>query len=129
VELGFLEASQIPSLLAAADVLVQPGAAGAFNDYRFPCKIPEFLASGKPTALPATNVGLLLKDREEALLLARGDREEIGRAIATLAGDADLRARLGRGGRAFAERNFRSDVAAASLVRFYEGLIQSRGAA
>ena len=97
VELGFLEASQIPSLLAAADILVQPGAAGAFNDYRFPCKIPEFLASGKPTALPATNVGLLLKDGEEALLLARGDREEIGRAIATLAGDADLRARVGEG--------------------------------
>ena len=128
VELGFLEAAQIPSLLAAADILVQPGAAGAFNDYRFPCKLPEFLASGKPTALPATNVGLLLKDREEALLRA-GDREEIGRAIATLAGDDDLRARLGRGGRAFAERSFRGEAAAERLVRFYEGLAQKRGAA
>src|SRR5262249_12867260 len=54
IDLGFIEKSRLPNLLALADVLVQPGHPGPFNDFRLPSKLPEFLASGKPVALPAT---------------------------------------------------------------------------
>jgi glycosyltransferase involved in cell wall biosynthesis len=102
IDLGFVVRRKVPHLLAAADVLVQPGRANAFNDLRFPGKSPEFLASGRPVIVARTNVGLLLKDREEALLLDRGDALEIADRLERLAVDPELRARLGRGGRAFA---------------------------
>ncbi|MBV8895559.1 MAG: glycosyltransferase [Acidobacteriaceae bacterium] len=102
IDLGFVERRKIPQLLAAADVLVQPGQSSAFNDLRFPGKSPELLASGRPVIVGRTNVGLLLKDGEEALVLQRGDSQEIADALERLALDPDLRARLGRGGRAFA---------------------------
>jgi len=105
VDLGFVARRRVPQLLAAADVLVQPGRASAFNDLRFPGKSPELLASGRPVIVARTNVGLLLKDGEEALLIDRGDAFEIADGLERLAGDPDLRARLGRGGRAFAIAN------------------------
>jgi glycosyltransferase involved in cell wall biosynthesis len=43
-DLGFIAKSRLPAFLALADVLVQPGHTGAFNDYRLPSKLPEFLA-------------------------------------------------------------------------------------
>ena len=39
VELGFVDKARLPGLLALADVLVQPGRPGAFNDYRLPSKL------------------------------------------------------------------------------------------
>ena len=53
-----------PQLLVAADILVQPdGSPGPFNDYRFPSKLPDFFASGRPVVLPKTNIGLYLSER------------------------------------------------------------------
>src|SRR5262249_20420865 len=105
IDLGFVARRKIPQLVAAADVLVQPGQSSALNDLRFPGKSPELLASGRPVVVARTNVGLLLKDGEEALLLDRGGAVEVADALQRLAADPDLRARLGRGGRAFAMAN------------------------
>jgi glycosyltransferase involved in cell wall biosynthesis len=106
-DLGWVPRSSIPELLAAADVLVQPGAPGAFNDFRFPSKLPEFLASGRPVVLPRTNLGLELRDGEEALLLERGDAAEIASAVTRLAADPALRSQLAERGRAYALRELR----------------------
>lgn len=103
-DLGWVPRSVVPELLAAADVLVQPGGPGPFNDYRFPSKLPEFLASGRPVVLPRTNLGLDLRDGEEAIVLERGNTEEIREAVARLAAEPELRRRVGEGGRAFAVR-------------------------
>jgi glycosyltransferase involved in cell wall biosynthesis/2-polyprenyl-3-methyl-5-hydroxy-6-metoxy-1,4-benzoquinol methylase len=120
IDLGFVARKDVPRLLAAADVLVQPGRSNEFNDYRFPAKLPEFLASGRPVILPRTNVGLLLKDGEEALLLDQGHSLEITDALLRLAADPDLRARIGRGGRAFALCNLDWAKNVATLPSFYD---------
>src|SRR6185437_16944685 len=73
--------TEVPRYLRLADVLVQPGRAGGFNDYRFPSKLPEFLATGRPVVLPATNLGRFLRDGDECLLLERGDALEIAAAV------------------------------------------------
>ena len=106
-ELGFVARTRVWELLAAADAFVQPGRSNAFNDYRFPSKLPEFLASGKPVVLPATNIGRYLEHERDALLLERGDALEIVEAVRRLHEDAELRARLGANGRAFALRELR----------------------
>jgi glycosyltransferase involved in cell wall biosynthesis len=122
IDLGFLSYDEIARHLSACDLLVQPGRPGPFNDYRLPSKIPEYLAVGVPVALPATNIGLLLRDRQEAMLLHRGDEEELVAVIAELRGDRDLAARLGEAGRAFAEARFHKDAIVRDLEVFYDGL-------
>ena len=112
--------ADVARYLRLADVLVQPGRPGSFNDYRFPSKLPEFFASGRPVVLPATNIGRVVRDGEDGILLHRGDALEIAKAVERLLDDDDLRLRLGRGARAFAERSFSWPASAAKLKRLYE---------
>ena len=109
LELGFLPRSELWQVLQLADILVQPGCANDFNDYRFPSKLPDFLVSGKPVVLPKSNIGRELTHGENAMLLERGDAEEIFDMVAALADDVDLRQRIGREGKAFAEQYLRWD--------------------
>jgi glycosyltransferase involved in cell wall biosynthesis len=119
IELGWVARRHVPDLLHAADVLVQPRGSGEFDDYRFPSKVPEFLASGRPVVLPRTNIGLHLKDGEEALLLEQGDPVEIAEKVALLTADGERRARLGERGREFALRELRWERAARSVLALY----------
>jgi glycosyltransferase involved in cell wall biosynthesis len=121
-DLGWVARKHVPELLAAADVLVQPGRPGPFNDYRFPSKLPDFLASGRPVVLPRTNIGLQLQDGVEALLLERGDAHEIRERVALLARDPELRTRLGERGREFALRELRWSRTVEPVVELYESI-------
>jgi hypothetical protein len=126
-DLGYVARERVLSLLAAADVLVQPGGPDAFNDYRFPSKLPEFLASGRPVVLPRTNIGLNLADGEEALLLERGDAEEIAAKVALLAADPSLRERIGARGRDFALRELRWPRAVDRILDLYRRALAHGG--
>jgi glycosyltransferase involved in cell wall biosynthesis len=106
-DLGWVTRDAVPDLLRAADVLVQPGRPGPYNDYRFPSKLPDFLVSGRPVVLPRANIGLELENGREALVLERGDAKEIAAAVARLADDRELSVRIGEEGRAFALRELR----------------------
>jgi glycosyltransferase involved in cell wall biosynthesis len=118
-DLGWIRRRRIFDILHAADILVQPGAPGLFNDYRFPSKVPEFLASGRPVVLPRTNIGLHLEDRVEALLLVNGDADEISHNIALLDADPNLRARLGQHGRTFALRELQWPKSVDRVLELY----------
>jgi len=119
VELGWVSRRRVPDLLAAADILVQPGRPGAFNDYRFPSKLPEFLASGRPVVLPRTNIGLRLRDGAEALMLDSGTPDEIAERVARLAQDPLLRADIGHRGRRFALEALRWSNSVDRVVALY----------
>jgi glycosyltransferase involved in cell wall biosynthesis len=124
-DLGWVARTYVPELLSAADVLVQPGRSDPFNDYRFPSKLPEFLASGRPVVLPRANIGLHLEDGVEALLLERGDAMEIVEKVERLMSDEELRLRIGNGGRAFALQQLRWAKTVGRVVELYE-LIQGK---
>ncbi len=127
VELGYVDRAALPAILAQADVLVQPGAPGPFNDYRFPSKLPEFFAMGKPVILPRTNIGLCLRADEDALLLHEGSPTEIAAAIERLYQDRALAARLAENGRRFAETHFSWARAARALLSFWSGILPDMG--
>ncbi len=119
-DLGFIERARLPRLLAAADVLVQPGRPGPFNDYRLPSKLPEFLASGRPVVLPPTNIALMMRDGVEAVFLGDGSPEDIADRCGRVFADPGLAARVGKAGAAFAARHFDLAANAAGLLRTYE---------
>ena len=120
---GLVDRSEIPDVLAMADVFVQPGLPGAFNDLRLPSKIPEFFAIGRPVVLPRTNVGRRLIDGEDAFILDRGDALSIYNALHTLRADAALCDRLAAGAVRVSRRWLKGDALGADLLRFYRGLL------
>jgi glycosyltransferase involved in cell wall biosynthesis len=122
LDLGFIAKARLPRLLGIADVLVQPGKPGPFNDYRLPSKLPEFLASGRPVVLPPTNIALEMMDGEEALFLASGTPENIADCCELIFKDDELAATLGRKGAAFAARHFDLEKNTAALVTSYENV-------
>jgi glycosyltransferase involved in cell wall biosynthesis len=126
LELGLVQQHRhLPALMALADIFVQPGEPDAFNDYRFPSKLPEFFALGRPVVLPRTNLGTVVRHGVDAWVLDRADAAGIAAAVRVLRGDPALAARLGRGAVAFAEQHFSWRRSAEALASFYLTLAAS----
>ncbi len=123
VDLGFVDKASLPRLLALADVLVQPGRAGPFNDYRLPSKLPEFFAVGRPVILPATNVGKIVKDGHDALLLKSGTPQEIANRCAQIFENPELASRLGKNAESVAKAYFDLTINSNNLNDFYLSVI------
>lgn len=126
IDLGVLPNRDVPQYLALATVLVQPGAPGAFNDYRVPAKLPEFLAMGKPIILPPSNIGRDLTHGENCLLLERGHAGEIADRVMAIKSDPRLAARLAGGARRFFESHLSWGRSAGLVLGFYEALLGER---
>ncbi|NET31321.1 MAG: glycosyltransferase family 4 protein [Cyanothece sp. SIO1E1] len=122
IELGYVERHLIPSLLALADILIQPGKTDDFNDYRFPSKLPEFLAMGKPVVMPSTNIGKLMEHMKNAMVLPVVDALSIIDATRLIINDDLLCARLSDGALAFAEENLSWRKNSEKLQNFYESV-------
>lgn len=122
LELGQIRNQHLPPLMALADIFVQPGRADAFNDYRFPSKLPEFFALGRPVVLPRTNLGASLRHGIDAYVLDQADAPGIVRAVRELREDRELHARLARGAAEYSERHFSWRRTAESLAKFYADL-------
>ncbi len=119
IDLGFLAKAKLGPLLALADALVQPGAADAFNDYRLPSKIPEFLCVGRPVIVPRANLARTMEDGRHALLLETGSAEEIADKCLQVFGDEALAQRLSAGALEFARAHFDLKANTAGLLDFY----------
>jgi hypothetical protein len=118
-DLGALPREDMAGLLTLADVFVQPGKPGPFEDLRLPGKLPELLASGRPVVLPDTNIAELLRDGVDAVLHRTGSPEEIADACLGLFADPERALEIGRAGRRFAEANFDPAVQSSRLERAY----------
>lgn len=118
-ELGLITHHHLPPLMALADIFVQPGAPDPFNDYRFPSKLPEFFAIGRPVILPRTNLGHALLHGTDAYILDRADAAGIAGAILTLRNNPELYEKLRLGAEACAARLFSWRRSATELANFY----------
>ncbi|HEY4248093.1 MAG TPA: glycosyltransferase [Lacunisphaera sp.] len=112
----------LPALMALADIFVQPGQADAFNDYRFPSKLPEFFAIGRPVILPRANLGLAVRHGIDAYVLDAANASNIAAAVREIRRDAALAKRLSEGASAFAAAHFSWPRMAEALAKFYAAL-------
>jgi glycosyltransferase involved in cell wall biosynthesis len=123
LELGqILHHRHLAPLMALADIFVQPGRADAFNDYRFPSKLPEFFSIGRPVVLPRTNLGATLRHRTDAYVVDEADAAGIAAAVRELRTDRALYDRLAQGAVEFAAQNFSWRRSAEALAKFYATL-------
>ena len=119
---------EVARRLAASDIGVAPYP--PLDDFYFsPMKLAEYCAAG--LAVVATSAGDLdglLEHGKTALRVAPGDRAGLADALARLAGDGRLRARLGSAARALAESRLSLDAATDRLLSLV-GSLRGRRAA
>jgi len=119
MELGEKPSKQILEYLSIADILIQPGTNNSFNNYRFPSKLPMFLASGRPVITSDTNIGKHLNDWEHCLKFVHGNPEELAHKIKLLMDHKQVAKQIGQNGRLFAKKNFSWKKSAEKLLKFY----------
>ena len=111
---GFVE--DLPAAMAALDVAVYvPLESDGMSRVLF-----EYLAAGR--AVVASRVGVVpevLTDGHDALLVPGGDPAPLARALRALVADGDLRARLGKAGRARLVERYSGERVAQHLAELY----------
>ena len=117
-------AADARALYQAFDIYVQ-----ASESEGLPNAVLEAAACGLP--IVATAVGgtvEILTTDVDGVLVPKGDRDRLAAAIAEVAGEPALRARLGRAARARAD-DFAPAALAASTAAVYRGLVDGPGPA
>lgn len=113
--------SDVPAVMRSLDLLVLPSyVEGAPN------VVLEAMAAGIPAVATAVSgTPELVRDGETGRLVAPRDPDGLARALVEVAGDAGLRARMGRAGRQRAENGFTLD----GMIGRYEALLAELAAA
>lgn len=125
IELGRVSHREVPDLLALADVFVQPGRPGDFNDYRFPSKLPEYFSIGRPVILPFSNMGRRIKHRKDAFVLPEASGAAIAEAVSEIMSDPTLYNALSEGAVRFFNKNLSWKLSAKRLAEFYSNVSSS----
>jgi len=120
LDLGLLPREELPNLLSLADVLVQPGKVDPFEDLRLPCKLPEFLAMGRPVVMPSANIANLLIDGVDVVLTETGSAEEIAEKCIAIFSNPEQAEMMAKSGRRFAEMHFDAKSQALKLENAYK---------
>jgi glycosyltransferase involved in cell wall biosynthesis len=108
------------AVLACADVLLLPYTNRSVNRFRYPNKLGDYLAAGRPIVTNLTgDLGQLVAD-ERVGLIAEDTPESFARAVQRLFDDESLREELGQRGRELAESKLDWRFLAAGLERFYQ---------
>jgi glycosyltransferase involved in cell wall biosynthesis len=111
-----------------AQVVVIPlNTKSGLNDAMGLTVLQESLAMGKAVIATRTaTTESFITDGKNGLLVEEGNVEALRRALDRVLIDADLRARLGREARQFAEQNLDSDKQTAKLASFFIHLVGDR---
>jgi len=120
ISLGYIvDRQELSNVLAMADLYVQPGASDSFNDYRFPSKLPEFFAMGRPVILPKSNIGTFTKHLVDAYVLENADGESISTAVKQICANESLYRTLSVGALEFSRREFCWEKSARAVAALY----------
>jgi glycosyltransferase involved in cell wall biosynthesis len=128
IELGCVPRADLPDLVHAADVLVQPGRADDWNACRVPSKLPEWLVSGRPVILPRVNLGVDLDHGRTAIVLEEATAEGIVAALRTWLPQRDQLAAIGAAGREHALESLTWAAAADAVAELYDRVLHAAAA-
>jgi glycosyltransferase involved in cell wall biosynthesis len=121
---GLLPHSEVPQLMAAADIAVVPYPPMEHELWLSPLKLFEYMASG--TAIIASRVGQLtevVQDGRNGLLVPPGESSALEIALKRLIEDPSLRVRLGEQARDDAVNKYSWDHYMSRLERLFAAVI------
>ena len=121
--LGPQPSPRVAELVSAADVLVLPSVVTPEGKMEgLPVALMESLAVETPVVASAiSGIPELVEDGVTGLLVPPGDPQALAGALARLAADPELRARLGRAGRARVAAEYELHANVAALAALIEG--------
>jgi glycosyltransferase involved in cell wall biosynthesis len=115
---GWVDASAVASILAAADIFVLPS-----HHEGLPVSILEAMSAGLPVVTtPVGAIPELVLAGETGLLIPPGSASALADALAVLVQDPTLRRKFGQAARARVEQSFRIEGTAARFVDLYRRL-------
>lgn len=120
---GLVRPHEIPSLAGIMDVLVH-------LSYRegLPRALPQAMAAGKPVvAFDCDGAKEVCVTGETGFLVKPGDHDGLVQAIEALAGNVELRQKLGSAGRAFVKERFPVERMVEDTYEIYLRLLRERG--
>lgn len=123
--LGLVSHAEMPSLLAAADLVVVPSVRDdAGNVDGLPNVVLEALASGTPlVATPAGGIAEIATDGETALIVPERDPAALARAMERLLAEPEARRRLGDRARTLVAREHDWSRTAARFEAIYDFVV------
>lgn len=102
---GYFLQKDLVDALSAADVLVLPMRDNLINRLRFPTKLCEYLATGRPTVASAVGeVKRIITHGKDGLLCKPGDPESMAECILKVLNDDELAHSLGKEARITSEK-------------------------
>jgi glycosyltransferase involved in cell wall biosynthesis len=114
--------SDVPGLLAAADVCIMTLPRGDFWKIFLQNKVFDYLGSGRPVvAAVAGDQADLLRTSGGGIVVPPGDLDGLCEGILRLKGDSDLRQRMGQAGQAYVRTHLLRD----DLLKKYVQLMES----
>jgi len=127
-DMGVVAYRDLGGVLACADLLILPYRDRPLNRGRFPNKLGDYLASGRPVVTNPTGDMADLVREEGFGLLAEETPEAMAAAAADLLKRPELREEMGRRGRALAEGRLGWPSLAATVERLYSKVLETHGA-
>jgi glycosyltransferase involved in cell wall biosynthesis len=116
---------QVPELLSAADVLTIPLRDRIFNRARFPNRIPEYMAAGKPIVTNKVGVAnIIFKDGYNAIVVDSEDPKEFAHGIIRALIDDEEARKIGERAREYAWDYLTWDKIAQGIESFYVALLK-----
>ena len=123
---GIKPYSELPDYYAAADVLALPLRDTLFNRARWPNKIGDHLAAGRPTVTnPVGDIQHLFTKHEIGLLARCDDAQDFAEQVVTLFEDPALANRMGDRARQLAEKEYSWEKMTDQLEMFYSTILAS----
>ncbi len=122
--LGWVERRDMGNIMAAADLFVQPGKPGSFNDYRLPCKLPEYFALGRPVIISRIKAVENIEHLEEAYLIDDGENARaISEAVIAIRTDRGISTKLAKGAVEYYLREFADPCVGENLYKYYKKFV------
>ena len=120
IRTSHLDVAEINRYLAACDVCWLPLCDSGANRGRFPLKINDFIAVGKPVVATAVGAVSELVRRGDFGVVCGDDPAELAQCVVGLLREPERAAALGRHGRELAERELQWTQIAQRLAVFYQ---------
>jgi glycosyltransferase involved in cell wall biosynthesis len=125
--LGYVQPAALGSALACADVMLLPLADRASNRARFPNRLGDYLAAGRPVITnPTGEIGRIVTDNRLGRVVEESS-EAMAKAAFDLLAHPDELEILGSNARAYAEKHLSWAALAARIDGHYSRLIASGG--
>ena len=122
---GYVTRSELLAQYRQAAALLVPLHDDIVSRARFPSKIGEYLASGRPVVTTQIGeIGRFLRDGETAFVAETPDVEEFAAKMVDALDDPASAARIGAAGRRVAEKHFQYDLHAERLHAFFKGIAE-----